>query len=83
MPTATLTTKGQITLPKPIRDRLRLQTGDTVDFVVDDAGEIRVRAGHVDIQSLRGSLHQRGRRAVSVEAMDDAIRSARRSPARP
>ena len=36
----TLTSKGQITLPKPLRDRLGLKTGAQVDFVVNEKGEI-------------------------------------------
>jgi antitoxin PrlF len=77
MPAATLTSKGQITLPKAIRDRLRVRAGDLVDFVVDDDGEIRVRAGRIDAAELRGLLHRPGRRPVSLAAMDDAIRTAR------
>jgi AbrB family looped-hinge helix DNA binding protein len=77
MPAATLTSKGQITLPKPIRDLLKLHTGDAVDFVVDDRGEVRVRAGRVDVRDLRGSLHRAGRKPVSLAAMDRAIREAR------
>ena len=74
MPTATLTSKGQITLPRAIRDRLRLQTGDLVDFVIDEQGDIRVRAGRYDASDLRGLLRRPGRKAVSLAAMDDAIR---------
>jgi antitoxin PrlF len=77
MPTATLTSKGQITLPKAIRERLRLHAGDVVDFVVDDAGEVRVRAGNGDVLALQGLLHRPGRRPVSLEDMDRAIRRAR------
>jgi antitoxin PrlF len=77
MPTATLTSKGQLTLPKAIRDRLRLHAGDAVDFVVGDDGEIRVQAGNVDVRSLRGLLRRPGRKAVSLEQMDDAILHAR------
>jgi antitoxin PrlF len=36
----TLTSKGQITLPKPLRDRLGLKAGAQVDFVVNTSGEI-------------------------------------------
>lgn len=80
MPTATLTSKGQITLPKKIREHLRVHAGDAVDFVISADGEIRVRAGSVDVASLRGLLHRPGRRPVSVERMDNAIRKAARRP---
>jgi antitoxin PrlF len=77
MPMATLTSKGQLTLPKTIRERLRLRTGDTVDFIIADDGQIHVRAGHVDVRELQGLLRKPGRRPVSLDAMDAAIRSAR------
>ena len=37
MPVATLTSKGQITIPRVVRERLRLETGDKLDFSVDEA----------------------------------------------
>ncbi len=48
MPTATLTSKGQITLPRKVREQLGVRTGDPVDFVIGADGEIRVRAGSVE-----------------------------------
>ena len=78
MPTATLTSKGQITLPKPVRDHLRVDTGDTVDFLIGSDGEVRVRAGDVDIADLKGLLRRPGRRPVSLTEMDAAIRRAHR-----
>ena len=77
MPTATLTSKGQLTLPKAIRDRLRVDAGDTVDFVIDANGEVQVRAGRFDARDLRGLLRKAGRKPVTLEAMDEAIRAAR------
>ena len=77
MPTATVTSKGQITLPKPIRDRLRLHTGDLVEFVIDEDGEVRVRAGRFDARDLQGLLRKTGRKTVPLTAMDEAIRRAR------
>lgn len=77
MPTATLTSKGQLTLPKAIRERLRLQPGDAVDFVVAPDGEIYVRAGRIDVGELRGMLRKPGRKTVTLGEMDDAIRTAR------
>jgi AbrB family looped-hinge helix DNA binding protein len=73
MPTSTLTSKGQITLPRSVRERLRLVTGDLVDFVIDDDGEIRVRAGRYDARDLRGLLRKQGRKPVSLAEMDQAI----------
>jgi AbrB family looped-hinge helix DNA binding protein len=73
MATATLTSKGQITLPKVIRERLRVDSGDQVDFVVNDRGDIVVRAANADVADLKGLLKREGRRAVSVEKMNAAI----------
>ena len=77
MPAATLTSKGQLTLPKAIRDLLRLDTGDTVDFVVSPDGTVHVRAARSDVGALKGLLRKPGRKPVSLEAMDDAIQTAR------
>jgi len=73
MPTATLTSKGQITLPKQVRERLRLRPGDRVDFLLDPQGEIRVRASRSDVRELKGLLHRAGRKAVSLEEMEAAV----------
>jgi AbrB family looped-hinge helix DNA binding protein len=77
MPTATLTSKGQLTLPKAVRERLKVRAGDSIDFIVGEDGDIRVRAGTHDVKELRGLLHRPGRRAVSLTAMDAAIRAGR------
>ena len=77
MPTATLTSKGQLTVPKTVRDLLRLNTGDLVDFVVAEDGRIYVRAGQVDVHELQGMLKVAGRKPVSLKTMDDAIAAAR------
>ena len=76
MPTATLTSKGQITLPRKVRDLLRVRTGDAVEFVIGADGDVRVRAGTLDVSALRGVLRRPGRRPVSVERMNEAIRKA-------
>lgn len=73
MATATLTSKGQITLPKEVRERLNVDTGDEIDFVVTSRGDIVVRAASRDIWELKGSLKRPRRRPVSVEAMNEAI----------
>lgn len=73
MPSATVTSKGQITIPKPIREFLRVKPGDVVDFTIEDQGRVLMRAGTVDVGELKGMLHRPGRRPVSLEEMDAAI----------
>jgi AbrB family looped-hinge helix DNA binding protein len=71
MSAATLTSKGQITLPKSVRDRLRLAAGDRVEFVETDAGFV-LRTATRDIRELKGIL-PRPKHPVSIEAMNAAI----------
>jgi AbrB family looped-hinge helix DNA binding protein len=74
MPTATLTSKGQLTLPKAVRDRLRLGAGDRVDFVIKDDGTIVLRPATVDVRELAGLLHRKGIKPLSVAEMNAVIR---------
>jgi AbrB family looped-hinge helix DNA binding protein len=73
MPTATVTSKGQITLPKTVRELLRVETGDQVDFFLNEHGEMIVRPVRLDITDLRGLLRRPRKRSVSVDAMNAAI----------
>lgn len=51
-----ITSKGQVTIPKPIRDRLGLQPGSRVDFVLDESGQIILRKAEDDApRSARSS----------------------------
>jgi AbrB family looped-hinge helix DNA binding protein len=70
---ATLTSKGQTTIPKEIRDLLGLAPGDKLDFVVESDGRVVLRPATLDVRALRGLLHKKGRKPVSVEQMDRAI----------
>ena len=80
MPSTTVTSKGQVTIPKSIRRVLRVAAGDRLDFVVEGEGRVVVRAGVADVNDLKGLLQRPGRRAVSVEAMNAAIaRQGRRT----
>jgi AbrB family looped-hinge helix DNA binding protein len=73
MPTATVTSKGQVTIPRKVREALRVRPGDRIDFVLGADGEVRVRSGEVDVSQLRGLLKRPGRRPVSLGSMEDAI----------
>ena len=73
MAVATLTSKGQTTIPKEIRDRLGLEPGDKLDFVVEADGRVVLRPATRDVRELRGMLRRKGRKPVSLEEMDRAI----------
>lgn len=81
MPRAKLTSKGRLTVPKAIRDLLRLGTGDRVDFVVKEDGTVVLRPATVHVRELRGFLHRKGMKPLSVDQMNAVIRRrvARRS----
>jgi len=72
MPTATLTRKGQITIPIAVRTALNLQTGSTVEFVMDDTG-FKVIPRRGVSSPLKGRFAGRVQQPVSIESMDDAI----------
>ena len=72
---ATLTSKGQLTLPKEIRERLGLIAGSRLDFSIDAKGMIVARPVATTALGLAGLLRRPGRKPVSQRAIDDAIQS--------
>jgi antitoxin PrlF len=72
MSVATVTSKGQITLPKEVRDDLGLKDGDRVSFEKID-GRYVLRPQNKSIMELAGILHRSGEKAMSVREMDDAL----------
>lgn len=70
---ATVTSKGQVTLPKKIRDALGIEAGTRLDFRVIEGGRIEVRPIEDDPMAIVGLLERPGRRPVSVEAMNEAV----------
>ena len=77
MPTSTLTSKGQLVIPKAIRDRLKLEAGDRLDFIIQEDGDVLIRPVAEDVRQLKGLLHRPSRPPVSVEEMNRVIRSRR------
>ncbi len=71
---ATLTSKGQLTLPKEIRDHLRLQAGDKLDFFLRADGHIEAVAKGSRLADLKGMIPPPVR-GVTLEAMEEAIRA--------
>ncbi|MBG1269207.1 AbrB/MazE/SpoVT family DNA-binding domain-containing protein [Nostoc sp. WHI] len=73
MASATITTKGQVTIPKEIRDYLNLDAGSKVDFVIDENGIVKLIPLNIPIQSLSGILHRPGMKSATLEEMEAAI----------
>lgn len=82
MSEATVTSKGQITVPKDIRERLNLKTGDRVRFDVDEAGQVRMSPVTRDISALKGCLPA-PKQPVTIAEMDRAIRRRAAARSRP
>ena len=72
MPIATLTSKGQITLPMAVRTALGLGAGNQVDFVRQGANFVLMPV-RSDVTALKGRFAGRVKTPVSIEAMDKAI----------
>jgi AbrB family looped-hinge helix DNA binding protein len=70
---ATVTDKGQVTVPKNIRDRLHIATGSKLDFEVEADGTLRVRVLVRGSDNLFGLVHYPGIKHLSIEAMDEGI----------
>jgi AbrB family looped-hinge helix DNA binding protein len=73
MTAATLTSKGQITIPAVVREKLGIAAGDRVEFVELAPGEFALRAATEDVRALKGVV-RRPSTPVSVDAMRAAIR---------
>jgi antitoxin PrlF len=66
---STLTSKGQTTVPKAIRESLRLKPGDRITFTPMPDGTVLMRVKNKSVMSLAGSLRRRGRKALPVEQL--------------
>ena len=75
MALATLTTKGQVTIPKKIRESLKLHTGDKIEIIVTEKREAIIRPISKKVDDIFCKLHKPGRKAVTLEAIDKAIRN--------
>lgn len=72
MSTATLTTKGQITIPVDVRRALNVEAGDRVEFVQIEPGRFEVLAATRSVCELKGRFGK-PKRTVSIEEMNAAI----------
>jgi bifunctional DNA-binding transcriptional regulator/antitoxin component of YhaV-PrlF toxin-antitoxin module len=75
----TVTAKGQVTLRQAVLDHLGVKPGDKigVSLLPDGRAELApTSAGH-DLSAVRGTLHRKGRRRVTLREMQEAIETGR------
>ena len=76
MAVATLTSKGQVTIPLEVRERLRLRTGDRLDFRIEADGTLRVVPIARRVEDVFGVLAEKAKRAYSTAEAREKIRAA-------
>jgi len=79
MSASMLTSKGQTTVPKDIRDHLHLRPGDRIEFVIEPDGRVVLVSASFDAADLAGALPL-PKRPVTLDAMKAAIRKRRGRP---
>jgi antitoxin PrlF len=72
MPSATLTSKGQITIPVEVRAALGVSFGDRIDFVEVEKGRFIIVPATCSVKALKGAI-PKPKKPVSVEDMNGAI----------
>jgi AbrB family looped-hinge helix DNA binding protein len=72
MSTATLTSKGQITIPVEVRNELKVDAGDRVEFVQIAPGRYELVALTSEVTALKGMFGQ-AKKTVSIESMNAVI----------
>ncbi len=75
MPTATMTSKGQFTMPAEVRARLQLMPGSKIDIVENAAGETVIRPKKTNMDRLY-AIVRKPASPISITDMDDAIGDA-------
>ena len=69
---ATLTSKGQITIPKAVRDSLKRHVGDRLEFLVDPDGSVRIVPATRPVTELKALL-PRPAQSLSLEGIDAVV----------
>lgn len=77
MPSAKITSKGRVTIPKQVRDRLHLEAGDRLSFRVRKDEVIEIVRETLDLSRLAASVGPRVK-GVALEDMETAIRTRAR-----
>lgn len=73
MSTSTITSKGQITLPKNVREHLGVREGDRLDFVIAADGAVCLLPLSGSVRRLRGLFRRSGSPAATLAEIDESI----------
>lgn len=71
-----ITSKGQVTIPKKVREILHLQRGDVVDFILKDDGSAILRPMAKSVEDVFGMLAKKDGKSLSLNDMDSQLREA-------
>jgi AbrB family looped-hinge helix DNA binding protein len=72
MSVSTVTSKGQITIPKKIREYLKIESGDKLEFFIEKDGKVTVLPITESVKKLKGMI-RKPKRPVSIERMKKAV----------
>ena len=79
MPTATVTSKGQTTIPREVREFLKVKSGDKLEFKINpDDNSVSLRAVNLHISDLRGILKREGMKPYDPAERKVALRARAR-----
>lgn len=79
MPVTTMTSKGQVTIPKDIRDSLHLNTGDKIEFILTRTNEVILRPVTKKVDDVFGLLaNYKKVEPISIEEMDEIVKQKKR-----
>ena len=70
----TMSSKGRVSIPVEVRNMLRLNTGDGIDFVVFDKNRVGLMLKKGSVGSLKGLVKWTGK-PMTLRQMDEAIAS--------
>lgn len=73
MAIGTLTSKGQVTVPKEVREHLHLASGDRLEFVIEQNGRVSLQPLGGSVRRLFGMFRQEERPTPTVEQMEEAL----------
>lgn len=77
MAQATMTTKGQITIPAEVRKALNLNAGDKVVFITRESGEVVIFPATRDVKTIKGMI-EKPAEPISLDAMNATIKDRHR-----